>query len=130
MRRIAWLVLFSSCAPSATVPPMAAVPKYSGPASLPVEKCADDVACWKRRTLLYVESNELLAAENKTLGTERDDAREGETYARNAATQFKKEAEPTWYNSPLLWLGVGVLGGIALSIGAGVAWGEISKTLR
>lgn len=129
MKVVVIFALLTGCSsPVLLPPPVAASSKYSGPSSLPSEHCAEDLPCWKRRTLLYVETSELLIAENKTLGQERDDAREGEIYARNIAAQLRKEAEPSWTTSPLLWLGVGVLGGIVLSIGAGLTWGSVSKS--
>jgi hypothetical protein len=73
---------------------------------------------------------ELLTAENGTLGTERDDARAGEIYARNIATKLRKEAEPSWTSSPLLWLGVGVLTGGLLFLTAGVVEASLAKAVR
>ena len=130
MKAAALLTLLAACAPALAVPPAASPARYIQPSSLPVEKCADDIDCWRRRTLLYVETNELLTGENKTLGTERDDAREGENYARNVAEKFKKEAEPSWTSDPRLWLGLGVIGGIVLSIGAGLVWGAAEKAVK
>jgi hypothetical protein len=126
-----FLCVLTACAPSA--PPVLVdppAPKYSGPSSLPTEKCGDDIQCWRRRTLLYVEMTELLTAENGTLGTERDDARAGEIYARNIATKLRKEAEPSWTSSPLLWLGVGVLTGGLLFLTAGVVEASLAKAVR
>ncbi len=128
LKRAGWISLLSACTPLVTSPPPVAVPpSLHVSASLPAEHCLEDLTCWKRRTLTLVLENESLIRENSVREKETTNARAGEAYAEKVAEKLRKDAEPSVLSSPLLWLGIGVLGGIVLSLGAGLVWSQAAK---
>ncbi len=127
----AWISILAACSPVQSPPALSPTYVSRSASSLPVgPACGLDAECWKRRELESVLVGESLRRQNEILVKERDDAREGERFSQDMAARLRKDAEPSILSSPYLWLGVGLLGGIGLTIGAAAAAGSALKAVR